>query len=136
MGEKESKQINYEVAFGVTFNKYYSLSYSQKTVELIDDFIDHYELNGLKGWKGKVAPSNRVPATYPNREELIKKANIYKLWHAHIGDPQWHQTTHGKFLTSEWVLQFKKVNKYKIVLLELSWHKPMLLPNDQILNEE
>lgn len=135
MGEKKSKQIVYEVAFGKTFNNYYAKSYSEKTLDLIDDFLDHYEVYGLGGWKGKISPSNRVPLNYENRNELIKKANHYNLWHVHIGDPQWEVPSHGKFLTSEWVIQFRRLG-HKIVLLELSWHNPMYLPNDEILEEE
>lgn len=135
MGEKESGKINYQVALGKTFNKYYLERYPSKTVNLIDDFIDHFEENGFYGWKGKIGPSNKVPENYENRDELIAKANKFNLWHVHIGDPCWHATLHGKYLTSDWVLTFKKINNYKIGLLELSWHDPMLLPSDEICNE-
>lgn len=135
MGEKKPKQIKYTVAFGKTFNKYYTESFSDKTLNLIDDFIEHFEENGFKKWKGKISPSNRVPETYEDRQKLIDKADKYCLWHVHIGDPKWNPTPHGKYFTSEWVLQFKKVGKYKIVLLELGWHNPFLLPSDDICKE-
>ena len=137
MGEEKSNQQveQYSIAFGLTFNKYYVESYSENTLDLIDDFIDHYEVNGFKGWIGKFAPSNRVPENYENRDDLIRKANKYNLWHVHIGDPRWETPMHGKFKTSEWVLQLRRMGK-KIILLELSWHNPMLLPNDAILEED
>ena len=136
MGEKESAKIEYQVAFGKTFNKYYSQSYPKSTLDLIDDFIDHYEEHGLRGWKGKISPSNRVPENYENRSVLIAKADKHNLWHVHIGDPKWNPTPHGQYLTSDWVLQFKRVNNYKIVLLELGWHNPLLLPSNDICEEE
>jgi hypothetical protein len=137
MGEEKSNQQveQYSIAFGLTFNKYYAESYSENTLDLIDDFIDHYEANGFKDWIGKVAQSNRVPENYENRDDLIKKANKYNLWHVHIGDPRWETPAHGKFKTSEWVLHLRRVGK-KIVLLELGWHNPMYLPKDKILKED
>lgn len=136
MGEKESGKIKYQVGFGKTFNKYYSTAFPENTLDLIDDFIEHYEEHGFTGWKGKIGPSNKVPENYPNRNSLIAKANKYNLWHVHIGDPRWNPTPHGKYLTSDWVLQFKRVDRYKIVLLELGWHNPLLLPSDDICEEE
>lgn len=136
MGEKESAKIEYRVAFGKTFNKYYNDSFPETTLDLIDDFIDHYEVHGFSGWIGKIAPSNRVPESYKNRDALIAKANKFKLWHVHIGDPKWNPTPHGKYLTSDWVLHFKRLDNYKLVLLELGWHNPMLLPSDDICTEE
>ncbi|WP_277561371.1 hypothetical protein [Acinetobacter beijerinckii] len=137
MGEEKSNQVEqYTIAFGLTFNKYYAENtFPDTTMDLIDDFLDHYEAKGFKDWEGKVAPSNRVPENYTNRDALIKKANKYNIWHVHIGDPRWETPAHGKFKTSEWVLQLRRLGK-KIVLLELSWHNPMLLPNDEILEED
>lgn len=135
MGEKESRKIEYEIDFGKTFNLHFAERFPSKTVNLIDDFIEYYEDNGLVGWKGKVSPSNRVPENNPDRYALIAKANRFNLWHAHIGDPKWNSTPHGRYFTSDWVLHFKKINQYKIVLLELGWHNPFLLPSDDICKE-
>lgn len=136
MGKKKSGQIEYQVAFGKTFNYYYNKIYSETTLDLIDDFIEHYEEHGFTGWKGKVAQSNRVPDSYADQAALIAKANKYKLWHVHIGAPKWIKSRYGQYYTSEWVLHFKRESKYKIVLLDLGWHNPMLLPSDDICEEE
>ncbi|WP_228258836.1 hypothetical protein [Acinetobacter ihumii] len=134
--EKPQNKINYTVEFGATFNLYYSERYSSKTLDKIDDFIEHYEKFGLKDWKGKISPSDRVPDTYPNQQNLIAKAKKYNLWHVHIGEPKWQRPLHDQYLVSEWVLHFQKINNYHIKLLELSWHNPMELPSDEMINEE
>ncbi|NUG02953.1 hypothetical protein [Acinetobacter oleivorans] len=135
MGEKKSEEINYQVAFGKTFNIYYLERYSNKTVDLIDEFIDHFELNGFYAWKGKIASSNRVPFNYDNRDEIINKAEYYNLWHVHIGIPKWTKSLYGNYHVSEWVLHFKKNTDYKITLLELGFHNPMTLPSEEICKE-
>lgn len=135
MGEKESKiSLNYEVAFGETFNTYF-LKYPENDKYLIIDFIMHYQEHGLKGWKGKCASSSRVPLNYPNRDEIIFKAEYYNLWHVHIGIPQWNKSRFGNYYVSDWVLHFKKNTDYKITLLELDSHNPMKLPSDEICKE-
>ncbi|KAF1013161.1 MAG: hypothetical protein GAK29_04735 [Acinetobacter bereziniae] len=133
MGKKQSKP-EFEVIFGNTFNKYYN-NYPETTLDCIDDFIEHFESRGLKDWKGKIAPSYRVPENYNNRDEIIEKAKNHNLWHVHIGDPSWEKSKYGNYYVSEWVLHFKMITPYKIKLLELGWHNPMLLPSDEICNE-
>ncbi len=135
MGEKESKiSLNYEVAFGETFNTYF-LEYPENDKYLIIDFIMHYQEHGLKGWKGKCVSSSRVPSNYPNRDEIINKAEYYNLWHVHIGIPKWNKSKFGNYFVSDWVLHFKKNTDYKITLLELDSHNPMKLPSDEICKE-
>lgn len=137
MGKTEPKSpIIYEVDFGKTFNKYYANAYSPKTLDKIDIFIEHYEQFGLRGWQGKVASTDRVPEHYQDREKIIAKAREHNLWHAHIGDPVWKKSLYGDYLVSDWVIHFKRISRDKIKLLELGFHDPMLLPSDEILNEE
>lgn len=136
MGEKKSKiSLDYEVAFGKTFNTYFLERYPPKDVQLILDFIMHYREHGLYGWKGKYASSSRVPLHYPNREEIIHKAQYYHLWHVHIGIPTWVKSQFGNYYVSDWVLHFKRNSSYKITLLELDSHNPMKLPSDEICKE-
>ena len=136
MGEKNAEhKIKYTVEFGKTFTLYYSERYSKKTIDKIDDFIEHYEEFGLSQWKGKISPSDRVPETYADRTVRIQKAQTHNLWHVHIGEPNWKESFHGKYLVSDWVLHFKKIDNYTIMLLELSCHDPMELPSDELLTE-
>lgn len=132
---KEDSKLN-TVSFSETFNTYYSTRYSVATLDKIDDFIEHYERYGLFGdpdsglpaWTGKVSPSWRVPESYPNYELIRKYAKKHNLWHAHIGDPCFKYTFHGKYQVSDWVLHFKLVSPNHIQLLELGYHNPMDLP--------
>lgn len=136
MGKTEHSKIEYTVVFGKTFNLYFAERFPDKTVKLIDDFVEHFEVNGFNGWMGKIAPSYRVPANYVDREKIILKATHHDLWHVHIGDPNWKKSQYGDYCVSEWVIHFKRINHYKIKLIELGWHNPMLLPSDDLLNEE
>lgn len=136
MGEKESKiSLNYEIAFGKTFNTYFTSRFDKRDVDKIVDFILHFQVNGFKGWKGKYASSSRVPLNYPNREDIIFKAEFYNLWHVHIGIPLWKKSQFGDYYVSDWVLHFKKESEYKIILLELDSHNPMKLPSEEICKE-
>lgn len=139
MGEKCSQQVipvNI-VEFSETFNLYYSGRFSEKTLDKIDDFIEHFEKYGLFGnpqynypsWVGKVSPSWNVPKTYPNYIKIKDYAKKHNLWHAHIGDPLFMDTPHGKYKVSDWVLHFQLISKNHIKLLELGYHNPMELPS-------
>jgi hypothetical protein len=137
-GAKDS-ELNI-VSFSETFTLYYTSRYSQKTVDKIDDFIDHFEKNGLFGnpdkglpaWQGKVSPSWNVPESYTDRHLIESHARKFKLWHAHIGDPVFIETYHGKYKVSDWVIHFQlisnKKNRQHIKLLDLGFHDPMELP--------
>lgn len=126
------------VSFSETFNLYYSTRYSPKTVEKIDDFIDHFEQYGLFGntakgypaWIGKVSPSWKVPDGYPDKDSIEHHARTNLLWHAHLGDPVFINTSHGKYKVSDWVIHFQKLSDTHIKLLELGYHNPMTLPED------
>ncbi len=117
-----------QVDFGETFLLYYTERFSNTTISKIDDFIEHVEHNGVRGWVGKVSPSDRVPHSYPERNIIIQHARNHKLWHAHLGDPSFKESHHGSYKVSEWVIHFQYFNNYHIKLLELGYHDPMYLP--------
>ncbi|EOY8740766.1 hypothetical protein ACQFG6_006473, partial [Klebsiella michiganensis] len=64
----QNPQLNI-VSFSETFNLYYTSRFSAKTLDKIDDFIEHFEKYNLFGdplkkhpaWIGKVSPSWKVP---------------------------------------------------------------------------
>ncbi len=122
------------VDFGDTFNKYYNLRYSNATLDKIDDFIEHFEEHCFSNWIGKISPSYNVPETYKNRAKIIAHAKKHFLWHAHIGDPDFKNTPHGKYKVSDWVIHFKRKSNNHILLLELGYHNPMDLPSEDISN--
>ncbi|MFT4928422.1 MAG: hypothetical protein ACI8WB_004541 [Phenylobacterium sp.] len=123
------------IEFGATFLSYYNDRFSATTVDRVDDFIEHFEHKGLWGWKGKLGPSSKVPEAVSNRAVIVAKAQKYQLWHAHIGDPYFEDTWHGRYQVSDWVLHFQKISPNHIKLLELGYHNPMELPADILINE-
>lgn len=133
----QSKQtILYYVDFSQEFDYYYNNVFTPEKLDLIDDFIDHYELNGLSGWKGKISNSWNVPETYANWKERSAFAKEHKLSHVHIGLPYWQNQPNIPYLTSNQVLHFQKVSNYEIKLLTVSTHNPMDLPTlENILDE-
>lgn len=88
----QNPQLNI-VSFSETFNLYYTSRFSAKTLDKIDDFIEHFEKYNLFGdplkkhpaWIGKVSPSWKVPDHYENKEAIELHARANKLWHAHLG---------------------------------------------------
>nr|MDQ6121462.1 hypothetical protein [Klebsiella pneumoniae subsp. pneumoniae] len=43
-----------------------------------------------------------MPDHYENKEAIEKYARANKLWHAHLGDPVFKDTFHGKYKVSDW----------------------------------
>lgn len=123
------------VDFGETFRFRYNNRYSENTLDRIDDFIDHVEENGLHGWVGKVGNSRNVPENYDDREAIIEKAEKHSLWHAHLGDPEFKDSRYGNYKVSDWVIHFQKFSNYHIKLLDLGYHNPMELPDENLINE-
>lgn len=131
------KKILYYADFSQEFDYLYSNVFSNEKLNLIDDFLDHYEYFGLSGWKGKISCSWKVPTTYPDWESRAAFAKQYNLWHVHIGLPNWQSYPNVPFKTSNQVLHFQKINHLEIKLLTLSTHNPMDLPTlENILDEE
>ena len=65
-----------------------------------------------------------------NKEAIEEHARANKLWHAHIGDPVFIDTFHGKYKVSDWVIHFQRLAPNHIKLLELGYHDPMQLPQN------
>lgn len=135
-GSGSSGLTGYIVDYSSSFLKYYNTLGSVGAVnqlDCIDDFIEHFESNGLGGWKGKVASSDRLPPHYPDREKIIEHAQKHCLWHVHIGDPCFKPSRYRDYLVSDGVLHFQKQSKYVIKLVSVSYHDPMELPEEEDL---
>ncbi|WP_180084885.1 hypothetical protein [Acinetobacter sp. YH12145] len=127
----------YFVDFSQEFDYLYSNVFTRTKLDLIDDFLDHYEINGLRNWKGKISCSWKVPQHYSDWESRSAFAKHYNLWHAHIGLPTWQSYPNVPFQTSNQVLHFQKIGSFEIKLLTLSTHNPIDLPTlENILDEE
>lgn len=124
-----NQQNKYFADFSDEFDYFYSNIFSLEKLNLIDDFIDHYEKHGLNGWKGKITPSWNVPDSYADHKKRRKYAQKFNLWHAHIGLPSWKSAPNASYLTSDHVLHFQQISNYEILLMTVSTHNPMDLPN-------
>ncbi|WP_284116433.1 hypothetical protein [Acinetobacter pittii] len=129
----KNKPINYVAYFSEEFDHFYNHVFSTEKLNLIDDFLDHYEKNGLRNWKGKICSSANVPSSYSDHIERSNYAKQYDLWHVHIGLPSWQSYENVPYLTSDQVLHFQKHNNYEITLLTVSTHNPMDLPPLEML---
>jgi hypothetical protein len=126
----------YSVDYSESFLQYYYAAGQiglTHQLDCIDDFVDHFFEHGLNGWRGKVAPSTRLPENYPDREVVIAYAEKHQLWHAHIGDPNFKPSKNGQYEVSDGVLHFQRNSPYSIKIVSISYHNPMELPKEDEL---
>lgn len=98
--------------FTSSFKAQFAIEFARYPTDQQDkilEFIEMYEANGLSDftiYPGKISPSwSGIDPSHPN----YNYARYNNLWHYHIGIPQ-YILTHGKYLTSDWVLHFQWVN--------------------------
>lgn len=87
-------------------------------------FTDIYEIYGLSdfnNYPGKIKYSWDVPSDDPKYLEKVMYARQNKLWHYHVGLPEYKQGN-GNYKVSEWVLHFRWDNDERITLLDLCEH--------------
>lgn len=124
--------------FKVEFSEHFTSCYEDRSdpeKDLIDDFVFHFRQFGLKGFRGKVAPTDNVPMIDPDRIHKIWWANRHNLWHAHIGYPAWAPciNPYGTYETSDFVVHFQKLSLELIALVDYGSHNPMLMPERKAL---
>lgn len=123
-----------QVEVGAHFSTLFeTLSDEEKT--LIEDFVFHFEAQGLKTFIGKKSPSDNVPITDPSRAVKIAYAKKHQLWHVHIGYPKWNASRNpaGAYQTSNYVVHFQRFNENHIALIDYGSHNPMGLPQKSYL---
>lgn len=125
----------FDVKFGETFQFHYDKVFSEEKLDLIDDYIDHFEEHGWGGWKGKISPSWKVPLNYHDAAERIAYAKKHNLYHVHFGLPSWTNSGYG-YSTSDQVIHFQKIDYHTLRFLSISTHNPMDLPTEDLINEE
>lgn len=62
-------------------------------------------------WKGLNPNSDQFKYTYQN-----------KLWHYHLGLPEYTKSQFFEYYTSDWVLHFIKISNAEIILVDLYQH--------------
>ncbi|HDS1765334.1 hypothetical protein NPS42_03780 [Pseudomonas putida] len=108
---------------------------SESEQDLISAFVFHFKEHGLKTFQGKKGPTDNVPHADLNRRVKIEFAKKHRLWHAHIGHPQWNPCRNplGGYKTSEYVVHFQKFSDSFIALVDYNKHNPMLQPRREHL---
>ncbi|OUY08725.1 hypothetical protein [Acinetobacter populi] len=96
--------------------------YPEDQQDAIIDFTDIYELYGLSDfskYKGKITPSWKgVDFDSFNYQYAYE----HKLWHYHIGIPEYVKSLYRDYYTSDWVLHFIKVSDQHIVIVDVLFH--------------
>lgn len=72
------------------------VNFPKKDKEKIFAFIQHIEIFGFEGLKGRNKSSDNVPTDHPNWLERVKYAQQHKLWHFHIGIPHYETANNGE----------------------------------------
>jgi hypothetical protein len=123
-----------QVELGSHFATLFS-TLSDEEQGLIEDFIFHFQANGIRSFKGKKGPSDNVPQTDPDRASKIAYARKHQLWHVHIGYPRWNasRSPMAGYETSNYVVHFQKFNEHHIALVDYGSHSPMGLPQRNFL---
>lgn len=110
-------KFEYSHRFAIEFENY---TLDQQTAVL--KFLDIFEQYGLKDfsvYQGKFSPSWK--GLDPNSDKF-KYAFKNKLWHYHIGLPEYTKSQFFEYHTSDWVLHFIKFSDDYIVLVDLYQH--------------
>jgi len=69
---EQNPQLNV-VSFSETFNFYYTSRYSEKTLNKIDDFIEHFEKYNLFGDPQKAIQLGLVKCRHRGRYQILTK---------------------------------------------------------------
>lgn len=122
----------------VEFTGYFTNLYDNLSIQeqdLIDEFVFHFREHGLKNFQGKKVPTDNVPHSDPNRAVKVAYAMKQKLWHVHIGYPQWNKCKNpfAAYKTSNYVVHFQKFNDTFIALVDYNSHDPMQQPKKENL---
>lgn len=116
---------------GSIFAQYF-LNFPRKDQEQIRAFVKHVEQYGLHNLKGRNKSSDNVPRHHSNWSERVAYAQKHKLWHYHIGIPNYEISSNGDYV-SEYILHYIR-EENEIKLVSLSYHPPFELPSEQYLN--
>lgn len=119
-----------QVDMGEIFKRHIK-NFPKKDKKKIYDFISHVQENGLYNLIGKLKPSHEVHKDDPYWSKKVQYAIKHKLWHYHIGIPDY--VDNGGYKTSEYVLHFMKFDN-RIKIVDMSPHPPFELPKPDYLN--
>lgn len=97
----------------------------------IGQFVEHVKKFGLNNLQGRNKNSDNVPKDDPNWSKKVAYAQQYKLWHYHIGIPDYETATNGEKV-SEYILHYQRFDD-EIVIVDMTYHPPFTLPEESLL---
>ncbi len=121
-----------KVELGKLFSSEY-LNYPSDDQKKIREFIRYFMENGFDGLIGKNTNSNNVHPQNPNFINIVAYAHKYKLWHYHIGIPEYVKSKSNSYSTSEYVLHYQLFSAQHIRIVDMSSHNPFSLPSEDYL---
>lgn len=122
----------YTVSFGEIFLQRFK-NYPETDRKIIQDFIEHYEEHGFKGLPGRRKSSDDVDKDDRDFVRKVKYALDNKLYHYHIGIPEYDKTNARGDWTSEYIIHYQDISSYEIKILDYDRHPPFYLPKKEYL---
>lgn len=116
-----------KVVFGETFYQHFKNFPKSDQIKIMQ-FVDNVETYGLENLTGRNKSSDNVPTDDPNWLTKVRYAQQYKLWHYHIGIPNYETATNGEQV-SEYILHYQRFDN-EIRLVSMSYHPPFELPTE------
>jgi hypothetical protein len=118
----------------VIFSSSFELEYDSISAEeqdKVDDFREHVQKYGLTGLVGRNKKSDDIP-TGNNQDALIKYVQDNKIWHYHIGLPEYNKSKGiGRYVSD--VILFYRRFPDSIKIIKLASHSPFKLPTEETL---
>ncbi len=132
MDEKQEVEFSpYSVDFSQPFIDEYE-NFPDPDKIKIDDFTMHLLEYGFAGLPGRNKSSDNVPTDDPEFVSKVRYAQKHKLWHYHIGIPEYDEARQHGDWTSEYVLHYT-LNGSDVVIVDMTDHPPMKLPKEHRL---
>lgn len=119
------------VDFGELFRKEFN-NYLEADQQKIFAFVKHVREFGLENLEGRNKPSSNVDTNDPNFLNKVRYATDNKLYHYHIGIPNYTLSPKGD-KTSKYVLHYVLVDVNTIKIVDMSEHPPFKMPSEKHL---
>ena len=135
---------NYTILASTSFVRLFSNLSDKPPVKHPQEIPDRMKLANFiqtyleYGWdpnflKGKNISSDNVPTQDPQWYQKVRYAQEHDLHHYHIGIPYYVDSGKG-YLTSEYVLHYKKISDTEIKLVDMDYHPPLELPKQEYMS--
>lgn len=120
-----------EVLFSALFLQEFKY-FPEQDRRKIKGFIDHIREYGLNHLPGRNKSSDDISPDDPYWAEKIHYVQTHRLWHYHIGIPNYDERNGFGDYTSEYILHYIRGDGW-IKIVDFSAHPPFLLPKENYL---